>query len=225
LGLKEHCFLLTYLQDQLEIESANDALVEKGKLTKYEAEQKTAEWEEREWEERLKALPRKTWIAFVKLQSATILMRLYEYIVSKYCTDDILDRLTKDPIPSSRRKSKRCEERGESNTQLAKSMYRTLLWSSFIGFLADYTVQQVILCGSFYVSYRRRKKAKAKKSDVNNGGIILSLSLKSIQLMFSRIACWVVSSATGAVGGVIYPGYGTLFGAQFGDSALGALLD
>ncbi len=55
--------------------------------------------------------------------------------------------------------------------------------------------------------------------------IMLSFLRRSVQASFTRAFGLFVSSIGGAIGSMIYPGWGTLFGIQIGDAAVGALLE
>ena len=41
----------------------------------------------------------------------------------------------------------------------------------------------------------------------------------------SESLSWISASAGGAIGSVIWPGWGTIFGIQVGDAVVGALID
>ena len=124
------------------------------------------------------------------------------------------------------------------------AIMKTCLWANLIGFAADCTVQQCILF-YMYARYWLRKRArneaslmdsldqgKDKKNGDNvlapdsiDGGMFLSLLLKSTKLLFYRGMALVCSSFGGAIGCLLYPGYGMLFGSQLGDAVSGALSD
>ena len=55
--------------------------------------------------------------------------------------------------------------------------------------------------------------------------ILLSFLRRSVQATITKSFGLVCASFGGAVGSMIYPGWGTLFGTQMGDAAVGALLD
>lgn len=226
----------TYLTDQIEYETANEELIVQGEITVQEAEERNRRWEENEWEIRTKKLPSKALTAFLKLQSATLIMRMYEYLASRFVSVKTLDKLTKDPFQSAKRKYAKYGDQGDM--VVGKRMFHTCMWSNALSFLSDYTVQQCIVITAHILYYRnKRQRSRSRKdadgngnsngkgSDIETGGIGLSLALMSSKLATSRASSWVISSATGAVGSVIYPGWGTLFGTQLGDGLVGALLD
>eukprot|EP00586_Coscinodiscus_wailesii_P005992 CAMPEP_0172489688 /NCGR_PEP_ID=MMETSP1066-20121228/19870_1 /TAXON_ID=671091 /ORGANISM="Coscinodiscus wailesii, Strain CCMP2513" /LENGTH=342 /DNA_ID=CAMNT_0013257745 /DNA_START=181 /DNA_END=1209 /DNA_ORIENTATION=- len=220
-------FVLNFFTDQLEYEQKNTELVYDGKLTAHEAEMDNEEWEKTEWSHRKALLPQKTIIAFFKLQSSTLLMRFYEYLASRYISTAILDKLTMDVFKASKRNQSLTKSPSSSAT--FKTMYSTCLWANAIAFLADGTVQQVIFISGYwvYLQKRRRKRKKSsggKKEDTAIGGEVLNVVLKSMRLTVARASAWVVSSVGGALGSVAYPGYGTIFGIQLGDSIVSSLL-
>lgn len=246
--------MTTYLTDQIAYEMANEELIVQGEITAVEADDRNETWEQHEWTVRWKQFPRRAVTAFVRLQSATLIMRAYEYVASFTVTEKTLDKLTKDPFKSAKRKVERYTDDNDTNDTTArrmvvgKKMFHTCLWASAVSFLSDYTVQQCILVFGHVLYYRSRREARHRLrrreqqqeggdsgentstssspgDDMEAGGIGLSLALKSSSLMTSRATSWVVSSAAGAIGSAIYPGWGTLFGTQVGDGLVGALLD
>ena len=48
---------------------------------------------------------------------------------------------------------------------------------------------------------------------------------RSSRLSIARYISWISASAGGAIGSVIWPGWGTIFGIQVGDAVVGALID
>jgi len=237
--------MTTFLTDQLEYESANEELLVQGKLTPDETDEKNIQWETKEWHERWKQFPKRFLYAWLRLQGAMLCMRVYEHMASKLFSTKILDKLTKDPFKSSKRKSEKHDFMNRENQRwmIGKKMFRTCLWSNAISFLSDYTIQQCILLSGhcIYYQHQRRmiqKRIKEKEqndddmdqdydsyNEIGAGGIGLSLAMRSSRLLVSRGTSWIVSSASGAVGSAIYPGWGTLFGTQVGDGIAGAVMD
>lgn len=135
-----------------------------------------------------------------------------------------------------------------TNRELAKRMFTTCIWANIIPFLAELTVQQGVLIygyGMYYMAKHKRKKCRedAVKGEVVVGdgetemdkcnvedkhdemAYALSLFFRSCHLSVSKAASWIVASAGGAVGSVLLPGWGTVFGIQVGDTIAGAIFD
>ncbi|KAL7530308.1 hypothetical protein ACHAWF_003331 [Thalassiosira exigua] len=109
--------------------------------------------------------------------------------------------------------------------------------------------------GTYYVARRRRRRTRAKDEEGDGGGdgggedaeeggperepggdgppsdeedgtaYALSFLFRSSRLTIARSMSWIAASAGGAVGSVVCPGWGTVFGIQIGDTVLGALID
>jgi len=135
-----------------------------------------------------------------------------------------------------------------TSRDLAERMFTTCIWANIIPFLAELTVQQGVLIygyGIYYIAKQKRKKRKEMdgeqngegkenqcaedggedEDDISESAYALSLMFQSSRLTFARSMSWVVASAGGAVGSVVYPGWGTVFGNQIGDAMVGALID
>jgi hypothetical protein len=144
-------------------------------------------------------------------------MRLYEHIASKYVDEVTVDKLTIDTFECAKRTA-RTEEGGT----LFLSMCSTCWKANTISFLADYSVHQIILAYGYYVyvqDKRRRIQQDGKKSgEVQNGSLALSFIHKSSLLAFSRVVGLGLSSVGGALGSVLWPGWGTLACTNLGDS-------
>jgi len=135
-----------------------------------------------------------------------------------------------------------------TSRELTERMFSTCIWANIIPFLAELTVQQGVLIYGYGVYYnakqKRRESRKTKEErngegkedqcdeedekdedDVSKSAYALALMFQSSRLTFSRSMSWIVASAGGAVGSVIYPGWGTVFGNQIGDAVVGALVD
>jgi len=120
--------MTTYLTDQIEYEMANEELIVQGEITAIEADERNEKWEENEWANRWKQFPRRAVTAFIRLQSATLIMRAYEYLASKMVTSRTLDKLTKDPFKSAKRKSDRYADNNDNNALMmviGKKMFHT----------------------------------------------------------------------------------------------------
>ena len=170
-------------------------------------------------------------------------MRFYEHLASKIVSHRTLDKLTKDPFESAKRKAYKYDNFDTKRWIVGKKMFHTCLWANAISFFSDYTVQQCILLGYYCINYRRQRDLSRKrrtnneeenkfedKSDIENEDynaevFVLSFALKSSKLMIVRGSSWILSSASGAFGSALYPGWGTLFGTQLGDGIVGALID
>lgn len=72
-------------------------------------------------------------------------------------------------------------------------------------------------------------RSNSQEDDDDDGDekaiILLSFLRRSVQATITKSFGLVCASLGGAVGSMIYPGWGTLFGTQMGDAAVGALLD
>jgi hypothetical protein len=136
-----------------------------------------------------------------------------------------------------------------TNRELAKRMFTTCIWANIIPFLAELTVQQSVLIYGYGVYYMAKHKRKKRREDAVEGEVVvvgegesavdecndedkhdetayaLSLFFKSCHLSVSKGASWIVASAGGAMGSVLLPGWGTVFGIQVGDTVAGAIFD
>ncbi len=166
----------------------------------------------------------------------------------------IMDRLTRDPFQASLRTSQILHRQEHANgrvisstdgteiptsRELAKRMFSTCMWANIIPFLAELSVQQGVLIygyGAYYMAkHRRRKKRESAvtggsecegEEDKHDESVYaLSLFFRSCHLTVARSASWLVASAGGAVGSVVLPGWGAVFGIQIGDAVAGALFD
>ena len=159
----------------------------------------------------------------------------------------LLDKLTRDTFRASRSTSRLLRDREcspgtvvasdgiETSTsrEFAKIMFSTCLWANVIPFFAELTVQQVVLVYDYAKNYtareersRKRRALQQEKDDaIRDSAYILSLMIRSSHLTIARSMSWIAASAGGAVGSVMYPGWGTVFGVQIGDAFVGALLD
>jgi hypothetical protein len=135
-----------------------------------------------------------------------------------------------------------------TNRELAKRMFTTCIWANIIPFLAEVTVQQGVLIYGYAMYYMAKHKRKKRREDTVEGEVVmgegetavdecneedkhdetayaLSLFFRSCHLSVSKGASWIVASAGGAVGSVLLPGWGTVFGIQVGDAIAGAIFD
>ena len=132
-----------------------------------------------------------------------------------------------------------------TSRELYKQMYSTCLWANVIPFLAELTLQHGVLLYGYGVYYmekkKRRKEREMRRNDdhdkceeddernetesVDETAYALSILFRSSHLTFSRGVSWFAASVGGAIGSVIYPGWGAVFGIQIGDTTVGALLD
>lgn len=213
--------LAHFLSNKLEQEKEMDDLIQDGKLTVAEADNKTQDWDDREWNLILKTFPQKAWTALWKFHAATLLCRLYEGIADVvFDNNEILDKLTLDVFKSGKRTSKaHAQEPG----QVTKSMFTTCLWANAILYLADFSVHEILLTVGYYRMKRSRRvqQREEKEEQVDT----TSLAKKSASLAVSRTIGWVAASAGGAVGTVLYPGWGTLLGVNMGDSVVASILE
>jgi hypothetical protein len=186
-----------------------------------------------EWAKRWKVFPSRLFTAFAKYHVVILVIRLYEHIAAKKYDKVILDKLTMDSFHAARKLVAQTTPEHRDNTEIARQMFYTTFWSNLIGFLADYSVHQVILCYGYYryVQKRRRRRRLNTKDNQNDekegmdGAIFTSLVKKSTQLMVSRSFGLVCSSVGGGVGTVLWPGWGTLLVSNMGEGAAGVILD
>lgn len=135
-----------------------------------------------------------------------------------------------------------------TNRELSKRMFSTCIWANIIPFLAELTVQQGVVIYGYAMNYNARQKRmkrreieeqqdgegneeaqQCKEDDgedyISESAYALSVMFSSSRLSIARSMSWIAASAGGAVGSVIYPGWGTVFGIQIGDTVVGALID
>lgn len=130
-----------------------------------------------------------------------------------------------------------------TSRELMKRMFTTCIWANIIPFLAELSVQQGVLVYGYVVYYMKKQRRKKNRQLAGGGGkedaqcdegdetdsepaaYALSLMFRSSRLSIARGMSWISASAGGAVGSVIYPGWGTVFGIQAGDAIVGALID
>jgi hypothetical protein len=167
---------------------------------------------------------------------------LYESIAARYYDKVTLDKLTMDTFYKAKQLSDR--DLAGDKMVVGMDMFRTCLWANAIGFLADFSVQQAILCWGYYrYIQERRKRLKAKSSSSAtttttttikaakddeeglDGAILTTMLKKSTHLFVSRSFGLVCSSAGGAVGTLFLPGWGTLLVSSMGDGAASMILD
>ena len=67
--------------------------------------------------------------------------------------------------------------------------------------------------------------ALERQTNDDAGIFLYSFFKRSAQITFTRAIGLVAASFGGALGSVIYPGWGTVFGTQMGDAAVGVLFD
>lgn len=164
----------------------------------------------------------------------------------------VMDKLTRDPYQASKRTSQLLSNEEHSpgkvisrdgietstRRELASRMFSTCLWANVIPFLAELTVQQGVLFygyGVYYMEKKRKKKERENRQRRENGeaneedecvddtAYALSMLLRSCHLTIARSMSWVAASAGGAVGAIFWPGWGTVFGIQIGDTIVGSL--
>ncbi len=178
-------------------------------------------------------------VGLVKFHAATLVMRLYETVASFYVDSFTLDRLTQDTFKSAKRAALI-----DSNPQLLRrDMFWTCLWANGIAYLADLSVQIVLLVGPAAYYYYRRRQERAERirrlkkyddttaqkdaeDDVEDfGPLFMTLVYKSSLLTISRASSLVATSVGGAVGSAWYPGWGTLVGSNLADGVASGAFD
>lgn len=213
-----------YLTEQLAKDMERSELVNEGKMSQHEADEQSEEWEKTEWEKRWRVFPQKLLTAFAKYHVITLTVRLYEYVAAQ-CYDKVtLDKLTMDPF-SAAKKMSASNDFNNDNQKIAREMFHTSLWANVISFMADYSVHQVILCYGYYIYVRERRKRGGVEEEGMAGTIATSLLTKSTRLLLSRSVGLLASSTGGAIGSVVWPGWGTLLGANMAEGASGVVFD
>jgi hypothetical protein len=174
----------------------------------------------------MEGLPHRILVAYAKYHAVVLVMRLYESWAARHVSDETLDKLTMDTFACAKRKA---IVHKEGNAMVREMVY--VCWNAnIIAYLADYSVHQVLL-GYAYVTYIQKHRRKIK-NDANNGDreentsnaieagpILLSFMKRSTLLALSRGIGLACSSIGGAVGSAVWPGWGTVVGVNFGDSA------
>lgn len=182
---------------------------------------------QREWSKRWEGFNNRVLVALTKYHSIILLMRFYERIASLYVDENTLDDLTLDTFDSAKRHTKE----GKTGEDLARSMFDECWRANLIGFMADYSIHQVILVFGYYVYVRGRqqqlkeKGELAESKDIHGGSLAISLIKKSTLLVISRGIALGFASFGGAIGSLALPGWGTLAGTNLGDSFASSLLD
>merc|ERR1711957_957238 len=159
----------------------------------------------------------------------------------------VMDKLTRDTFQASLRTSQLLHNQehtpgmliSSNGTQtstayeLTKTMFSTCLWANFIPFFTELTMQQLVLAYGYGINYmakekrRRERRAQCKKEEdaISEPACFLPLVFQSSHLTIARSMSWIAASGGGALGGCVYPGWGTVFGVQIGDTVIGALID
>jgi len=223
--------LAHYFQDLMKYKMEIDTLVWDDKLTEEEGEDKVTKWEEKEWTERIKSIPSKIYHSFLKIQSVTLCMRCYEYALNQYYNTSIelMDIFTKDSLHYSRRQAASTIIT-RYTTDYFDKLFFVCLWSNCIRYLSDYSVTQLYLLCKFWYKCYFRKKGDDDDDDDEKSKVIVAhekrqLFKDSCNVIMVRFLGWVFSSATAAVGGIVYPKFGTLLGGNLGDSLISSLAD
>jgi hypothetical protein len=171
--------LTAYFTDQLAFESSLDEDLMSGKITRLEFDIKSQQWEEKEWKTRTNDIVPKVKKALIKYHILIVCMRTYEKCFEWFVSKKMMDLLTKDSFKSAIRKQKRVND-GEilvdsngNHVTYAKAMFETCVYSNFIAFLSDYTVQQVIICFGYY-QYIQRKRQQARFDSIASGDLMLN---------------------------------------------------
>ena len=164
---------------------------------------------------------------------------------------DVMDKLTRDTYQASLRTSQLLKNQEvlpgkvvangtevSTSRELGRRMFSTCLWSNIIPFLAELTVQQSLLLyeyGMYYTNSKKRikrssdsdddKESSANEEAISESAYALTIAIQSTRLSVARGISFVVASFGGAVGTILLPGWGAVFGIQLGDSFVNSLLD
>ncbi len=294
--LQASTILTSYFTEQLAHETSLEEKMIAGEITPIQLDVLNSKWEEEEWDKKWKTFPEKLKKGLVKYHVLILVMRAYEGLFGLVLSRKTMDKLTKDPFKYARQKSSSTTSTsstsGDKDAEMSytSDMFQTCFYSNIVSFLADYTIQQTILCYGFYTFIKTSKREKRLEmlkdldlkqeqqkqedamglgeegqflhsslqddlvavqdsaSDENvdaadgdnedgkeiiadndgsssNGGLLLSFTYKSSKLLVARSIGLFVAGVGGAVGSILRPGWGTLFGIQLGDACVGALLD
>lgn len=175
----------------------------------------------------MEALPQKIMVAYLKYHAVVIIMRLYEHIASKIVDEERLDKLTLDTFDAAKRLAP------VSKDGITRDMTQVCWHANMISFLADFSVNQVLLAFGYY-KYTQEQRRKLKSggddndstdSEIHAGPLMLSFMRKSTLLALSRGISLAFASIGGGIGSSLWPGWGTLAGTNFGDSIGSTLLD
>lgn len=216
--------LSNYANDQLQQDIARDKLVAEGQMAQEEADEAAEEWETREWKLRWETFPSKLTEALVKYHVIVLVMRLYEHLASTFLDNISMDALTLDTFKCAKRID--AKEGGESRVEVGKQMFTICGQANLVAFLADYSVHQLILGFGYYQFVRERRRRQLKgREDADDGDEDNShpIAKQSATLVLSRGLGLVFTAAGGAVGSMLYPGWGTLLGSNLGDSLGGVV--
>eukprot|EP00553_Chaetoceros_curvisetus_P002710 CAMPEP_0204623828 /NCGR_PEP_ID=MMETSP0717-20131115/9592_1 /ASSEMBLY_ACC=CAM_ASM_000666 /TAXON_ID=230516 /ORGANISM="Chaetoceros curvisetus" /LENGTH=365 /DNA_ID=CAMNT_0051639033 /DNA_START=6 /DNA_END=1103 /DNA_ORIENTATION=- len=295
--LQASTILTSYFTEQLAHETSLEEKMVAGEITPMQLDVLNSKWEEEEWDKKWQLFPEKLKKGLVKYHVLILVMRAYEGLFGLVLSRETMDKLTKDPFKYARQKSpvttSTSSTSGDKDTEKSytSDMFQTCFYSNIVSFLADYTIQQTILCYGFYTFIKTNKREKRlqmlkdldlkqeqqKQEDAmglgeegqflhsslqddlvkahdsasdrsmdgdddgdnedekkiisdndgssSNGGLLLSFTYKSSKLLVARSIGLFVAGVGGAVGSILRPGWGTLFGIQIGDACVGALLD
>lgn len=159
----------------------------------------------------------------------------------------VMDKLTRDTFRASLRTSQLLHNQEHApgmvlssngtatsaSREVTRTMFATCLWANVIPFFAELTVQQLVLAYGYGINYLARERRKRDRrahctedeDDISDSAYVLSLAIHSSRLTIARSMSWIVASAGGALGSVMYPGWGVVFGVQIGDTVVGALIE
>lgn len=156
----------SYVTDQLQFETKLEKELEEGKISSLELEIKNNEWEEVEWNKRIKTIPDKIKTALLRYHALILIMRSYEFVFERIVSREMMDKLTKDTFKTSVHKSREIKNGERPSEGYRKEMFETCIYSNFISFLSDYTIQQAVLTFGYYAYFKNaRNRKKLKDSD------------------------------------------------------------
>ena len=147
----------TAISDQLHEDLERERKIRDGLLTSKEAER---EYEEQDWVSLEKGMqciqrfPQRCLTALLRLHATTLVMRWYEHMALSVFSIRMVDKLTKDPYLSAKRKYLRNDR---DKVESGKQMLSTALYSSAIAILSDIIVQQAILTVGYALYYYRHR--------------------------------------------------------------------
>jgi hypothetical protein len=230
----------TAISDQLHEDLERERKVRDGLLSPEEAER---EYEEQDWVSLEKGMqciqefPNRCLTALLRFHATTLVMRWYEHMALSIFSIRMVDKLTKDPYLSAKRKYLRNDR---DKIKSGKQMLSTALYSSAIAILSDITVQQAILTVGYALYYYRHRTSvkinqRKNKGHTNEvcaasvtnlgGGFLLKFIFDSSSLLVSRTIEWIASSVGASLGTMIFPGWGTVAVSQIFDGVVLSLYD
>lgn len=181
-----------------------------------------------EWEKRWKIFPQKFLTAFARYHATTLVLRLYEWTVAHWVTNQRMDMLTMDPFAASKTLAAKVDVK-DHPMYAANRIAHTTFWANLLFTLSDYTVHQTLLCYAYYIYYQRKQQRRrtegGSQPEGDDRAIVTSFVHRSGQLFASRGFALVCSAIGAGVGTIVRPGWGTLMMSSMGEGAATTIMD